>query len=181
MVNLIPQALRTMIRREYRLRLAVVASLAACFVFAAAAALLIPSYFLAATLQKAVLREQALLDQSLARKNLSDAAEQIRSAQALSVALDQHLALPRPSEALAQITAARPAGITVTRLEYATGGRGATVRISGVSDTREHLLAYKQNLAALPQVSSVDLPLENLAKSSGAPYAMVVELKRVNP
>jgi hypothetical protein len=51
------------------------------------------------------------------------------------------------------------------------------VQISGSANTRQALASFRDQLLALPDVDSVDLPISNLAKDKDIQFALTVKVK----
>lgn len=176
MVNLLPPSARERVISEYRLRLASVSAWCAAGAVSVGIALLVPSYLSAKVEKMTVERQKALIEQSLARSSLAVAGSEVKAAQFTLAAVTAQASNPRPTSSLGPLLSAKPQGISLRRVEYAYD-EGTVVRLSGAADTREHLLAYKQALAALPE-TSVDLPLDNLAKAQNISFVITVIQKK---
>lgn len=173
MITLLPESERSRVRIEYRLRLSTIAALLSAGVLLVCAGALLPSHFAASIAQRAAAREAAFVSQTVESSALKEAGESVRASQALLAAMKGFEA-PRPSAALTEFLKQRPSGVTVTRIEYSRAETGATVRLSGIAQTREKLLTFRQSLKAIPGVANADVPLENLAKAADITFVLTV-------
>lgn len=73
----------------------------------------------------------------------------------------QALAVPA-STLLSDVVGRTPGGIIVTGLDFET--RTNALRIAGVAETREKLLAYEASLRSSPYVKTLESPISNLLK-----------------
>ncbi len=172
MFNLLPKTEKDAIRREYRIRLAVVIL---WFSFAAlliASALGIPSYFLATEKEQAALRQVETLSKS---GQASDAAE----ADKLLTAAKKRLAFLHhapPSrylyELIAKVAAIRTEGIAFTSISVTPEAGKQRVAISGVSATRTALVEFEKALSGSGLFESVELPVGSLAKDGDSEFTL---------
>ena len=180
MITLLPETGRSRLRREYRLRLASLAAVMSAGAFVLGAVALLPSY-VAAGVSGAALREEAeALSGALANSSLKSAGESVRSSQALLAAVERTIEVPRASQIVTSLAQARPAEVTVTRIEYSVTEASIAVRFSGVARTRSALLSFRTAVEKVPGVSGTDLPIENLTKASDITFALSVTMNREN-
>ena len=179
MINLLPPSARQAFMIEYRARLAMVGGVFCLGVCTLGAVSLLPSYFLAQVARDVYEYEQSVTSEVLSQPSLSSAALETRAAAVLLSAVSEVLARPRPMPLLERLLSARPRGIAVSRIEYASEG-GVTIKFSGVADTRDHLLSFKQNLQGLSEVAAVTLPAADLIKSYAVPFALQITLAEMS-
>ena len=177
MITLLSEKDSARVRVEYRLRLFAIGAALFAGVFVAAAVALLPSYVTARLAGSAAEQENKLLSQAIDSSALASAGKSVRSAQALLAAITFPAGAPRPSEVIAALAGVRHKGITITRAEFSSQPGHTQVRLSGVAATRDGLLQFRQALAGIPGVSSVGLPIENLAKASDIDYGMTIDLR----
>ena len=78
------------------------------------------------------------------------------------------------SPALTQLQESVPSGITITQLVFQNG---KTLNLSGVSQSREALVVYRDKLSVLDIVSSVQMPSSNFSNTNNINFTIVITLK----
>ncbi len=83
------------------------------------------------------------------------------------------------SDALIHLASvARPGGVSFTSVNLQTSGSGGdvTVAISGVSDTRDNLVAFKNNLEQDSSIQQVNFPPDNWVKPSNIMFSATITM-----
>lgn len=179
LTNLLPEARKELIVREYRFRFGVVAALLLSLLVCVAAILLIPTYiFLAANANAKETRltdikaslssgEEATLSKRLSILS-SNAASLISLSNTSSVSalVRSVLAVPRP-------------GITLSGFTHtaATGKTNGALTLSGIAATRDVLRNYQLALQGESFVSTAELPVSVYAKDSNIAFTITISLK----
>ena len=171
--TLLPTAERKALRREYRIRAAIVL----CFALSAAGVIglvsLFPS-FIRATLEE---RSSTTMLASLKKGTASASASQIQS----DLATENVLlgALPsadaiRLSAVISDVVSARGSNsissLSVTR----SGTSTMDILVQGIAPTRDGLLAYESRIQSIAPGTKVDLPIDELAKSANIRFSLRV-------
>lgn len=177
MINLLTDDGKGVVRREYRTRLIAVFLWMCTSVLLLGALALLPSYFLSAAKQEAATEELALIASPSGGSAGTPAAE-LSLAREMLLALSATLSDIQPSQRITDMLAVRPAGITVLQFEYTALSSEETVRIQGVAANRDALIAFRKKLSEIPLVSSVELPVSNLAKSTKIEYVLTVHISK---
>jgi Tfp pilus assembly protein PilN len=179
LTNLLPEARKELIIREYRFRLGVVAALLLSLLVCVAAILLAPTYiFLVANANAKETRltdikaslssgEEATLSKRLSVLS-SNASSLISLSKTSSVSalVRSVLAVPRP-------------GITLSGFTHtaATGKTNGTLTLSGIAATRDVLRNYQLALQGEPSISTAELPVSVYAKDSNIAFTITISLK----
>ncbi|MDE2213160.1 MAG: hypothetical protein KGJ34_01335 [Patescibacteria group bacterium] len=179
MVNLLPSGAREHITLEYRLRLTSVALFTLAFALIVGAALLLPSYFLAWVTRTSLDDQSAITQETLSQPTLAKASQDEKATASIFSSVRQQLDYPEPTVILSDLFSNTSRGISVRYLNYGpvalTGSTAMlTINISGVADTRDDLLAFKDELTNAPGVSAVNLPIDSLAASQNIDFALTV-------
>ncbi len=174
MINLLPHDTRERLRADYRMRFAAVSLLAGAAVLVIAGGLLAPAYFRAGVAQNSLLLQASVTDLSISQPNLVAASKNGSSALAIYKALHDSAAIPRPSTVIDSLLGVRDTTIKIQRIDLTATASSATVDLSGVADTRDDMLAFKQRLMQVPNVSGVVLPPEALAVADQTPFVITV-------
>jgi len=163
------------IRREYLLRLAIIAL---SFVFVTvlfAGILLLPSYFISDSKERTAKERHEIIEQSIAAREgeaslslLSDANQKL----ALLTPQSKAISLERIIDT---VVSSLPRGVTVTKFFYTyDSGKGGELSIAGKAETREDLLAFQSTLRGEPLFETVTLPISNLAADKDIAYSMAI-------
>lgn len=174
--NLLPIAKTRALRREYFVRLVVVAMGLATILVIAHGMLLIPSYLYAHT---EVAREQDELNRIAA--SASSAQEkaikaQINSVQSDITYLGRLSTLPTASGATRAVLAVPHPGITLSGFTFTAPSNtsSAQMTVTGTASTRDALRSYVSSLGQLSYVSKADLPISAYAKDSAIPFTVTL-------
>jgi hypothetical protein len=179
LTNLLPEDKTRAIRREYFLRLLLIAVLVLTVVVIAQMVFLLPSYLYEHELVATRSSELQALSSNLATAQEQQAQTQLS---ALKSGADFLLGLgkaPTVSAAMRAILAVSRPGITLSGFAYGQvdanpSSATRTLQLSGIASTRESLRSYDSALAALPFVSSADLPISDYAKDSKIPFTITL-------
>ena len=173
MINLIPAAAKSSLIKEYWMRAVTVwfflwsvAILLGVFIMA-------PSYVL--------IHSQVTAYQDSAQT----ATEKIANYEAVSKELAQsgtwagmmknNFALPQTSAYIGLLRSLEGDGIEISTIAITRGEKGVEpIVVNGVADNRQALASFRDTLMAQAVVSSVDLPLSNLAKDKDFPFEVTV-------
>ncbi len=77
-----------------------------------------------------------------------------------------------------EISAKTPTSITLTSLQL--NKDEATITISGLALTRDELLKFKNNLEKLPELTEINLPLQNMTQKTDVNFTIKAKLKIEN-
>lgn len=177
MINLLPQAEKKQLRREYWLRFGVVV-LAAVFILELFALLVfVPSYYALLTSTRDLAdnirerraltpeddvnigRDLALLKSELARLELSQAAIDIP-----------------PSALLKEIVLQKPKGIEFSAFAYIRAP-SPIIQFSGIAATQEDLLAFRRSAQANPHVLEFKYGSSFITQKANIPFSATVNFK----
>lgn len=170
--TLLPLNERKVLRREYRVRVAIVA----CFVISLAGLAAIASVFpiFVRTTMERILQEKSLtiLEQSNKDSELASLQQSVAKSQSLLEILSEGQDDPKVSDVIKNIVAMRRdiklTSIYVTDVSSTT----ASISIQGVAPTRDSLLSFKKRFESAVPGNSVDLPVSELAKNSNIQFSL---------
>lgn len=69
----------------------------------------------------------------------------------------------------------KPAGVKLNRINLASQSTGTLVALSGTSDTRENLMAFKTHLESQGAVKNMDFPANNWLKPANLEFYLTFE------
>ncbi|MFZ2522989.1 MAG: hypothetical protein WAW92_01225 [Minisyncoccia bacterium] len=173
MFNLLPDSLKSDVKKEYNLRRLIVALF---FVFSLEVTFVVfifPSWIIS----------NIKLDDNKARveeidKNKDDSDSNmvrpiIKSINNELGIIDKSLDYVEVSPVFNAILDKKTNSIKITQFSYtSTGSTTATATLRGISATRESLVNFKKNLDTIDSLKSVDLPISNYAKDRDIDFAM---------
>lgn len=178
LTNLLPPERARALRRDYALRVSVVAIAAMTALTLAAAVLLLPTSVLLSSSASAKRAHLATL--TAASPSASDAALAARLAVLASRAgtLSALADTPSVSSLTRTVLAVTRPGVTLSGFSYApaTGKDAAAFVVSGVAQTRDALRSYQLALQGMPSVRSVSLPVSAYAKDADITFSITVAL-----
>jgi hypothetical protein len=187
--NLLPTPRRRALRREYFLRLGVVATLLVAVLTVAMGILLLPTYvFLAQSTRAKEARlasieatfssgdEAGLSARLSALSRDADTLSALGGALSVSAVIRAVLAVPRTSITLSSFTYTPASSAAPKSGAPATPKTFATLSLSGVATTRDALRSYQLALQAAPFARSADLPVSAYAKDTNNVFVITVAL-----
>lgn len=178
LTNLLPPERRRTFRREYFLRLGVVAALLASALIIVAALLLLPAYVF---LEKSFQTKEAHLASiestlsSVSEKTLSDRLAALSADAAILTAIAN---APSVSAIIRAVLATARPGVTLTYFSYtpAVSGSHGTLSISGTATTRDALRSYQLALQNAPFALAANLPVSAYARDTDITFTITVTL-----
>ncbi|MDE2173507.1 MAG: hypothetical protein KGJ31_02845 [Patescibacteria group bacterium] len=178
LTNLLPLERRRALRRDYVLRLGVIAALFVSALFFIAAALLLPTYvFLTGSFK---VKETHLANiestlSSVSQKTISDRLAALSDHAATLIAITN---TPFASVVIREVLAIPRPGITLSGFVYtpAARGRPGVVTVSGTAATRDTLRNYQLALEGASFALSADLPVSAYAKDTAISFTITVTL-----
>ena len=151
MINLLPPHAKKKLAKEYRLRFGIIVLWAMLALQILAVLFFIPAY---ATLKTSTdklagdLEAKKVLSQTGSATSSKEVAAIKRELASLRFATTAADTLP--SQVFSQILANKPRGIEISALAYQSDKEGVTVQMSGVANTREDILGFKNALGTNP-------------------------------
>jgi Tfp pilus assembly protein PilN len=176
LTNLLPPSKIREFRRKYFLHLATVAVFAMGLLIFIQCALLVPSYFYEQQTTRSEAAQLARLSTNLSTDQDQKVQQETSSITAGAAYLQSLNTTPTASTALRALLAVPHFGVTLSSFTFtppASGAAGSMV-ISGTASTRETLRAYDAALAALPFVTSADLPISAYAKATNISFVITL-------
>ena len=178
MINLIPPAAKTAVKREYFIRVGAVWLLIWSVAIVIGGVTLLPTYVLINSQVQVYSATAAAASEKVASyKDIADELVQTSNQARLIV---ETARLEPLSGYFAAITSAADAGITVlsTRLSRADGGL-SPLTVTGVAQDRQSLAAFRDRLLADEHIATVDLPIANLAQDKNITFTLTIVLSTV--
>jgi Tfp pilus assembly protein PilN len=175
-VNLLPEYERAALRREYYLRLSIVALAFLFFCLIVGIALLVPSYILSSGTRESLEERAALLAKSSSSAVSADIDRKRSEIEARLSVLSGRAGGYPPTAFVEGVARARPSGVKIERLSVVGGAADASfVTVSGIAESREALLSFSRALEKIPLFKKTELPLSDLARSQAIPFTIRME------
>lgn len=177
MANLLPKEQQDEVRREYRLRLLVLAFLFVFFLSVWAAVLLYPSYLQSREWESIQAGRLETLKNFTALLKEYNTAEIIKSTNLrVGLILEKNEAALKINESISHVLNEQPEGVFLTGFAYQKPqGVLSRLVISGVSRNREILQGFADSLKKNRLFSKVDLPISTLAPDRDIPFSISIE------
>jgi hypothetical protein len=176
MSNLLPQEYKKSILRLYRMRFMSVVFLALSMIFVIGVGLLIPSLSLSKNNEVTLQKQKEVMSQhetSAIARSLSQSISAIN--QKLNVFSAKVPESPIVQSFIKPILSVQGSDIKIQSFNFellpdSTGG--ARVKISGVAQNREALLAFTDRIKLLKGMSSVDLPIMSFIRNANVTFTI---------
>jgi hypothetical protein len=179
MINLIPPAGHTALRKEYRMRIGATY----CILFAAVAIVLtvalIPTYVLVRAQTNGVVAHEGTGEKDADIAKIED---EVARSQAIIAELKKIPEAPDMSEIIHEIEKSAPAGISFKNFTLGHDKNAiGPIQVQGTAERREDLIAFKQALEAHVLFESASVPIADLARERDVPFSMTVILASHTP
>ena len=177
MINFLPPEAKTLVKHEYRIRLASVWALLLAVVAATGAGLLVPSYVLLGRQIEALLLSDAGIRDESKVEAYKASRQDLVKAQALAAQLAVPRRHPAGSDVLRQVQDARSRSITISNFAYTYSDAGVELlRVDGVAATREALTQFSATLERNPLFLRADVPVSSLVAERDLPFTITITL-----
>lgn len=173
MFSLLPKDEKVKIRREYRVRLAVVILWFSFVTLVAASLLLLPAYFLSSQKEKAVLREADMLAKSVEAAEAADLEKVLLGVKDKLAFVRRESPPLRLYELIREVAKRRSQGIVLGTLTIVDAENDKRrINVSGKAATRNSLVAFEKALQSSGLFERVELPVGSLAKDSDSDFSL---------
>ena len=167
MFNLLPKAKKEIIRREYRMRLAVVCLLFLLAVFIISSLLLLPSLFLSGAKERAAQERFAALLESGDQTSAADLDAALANTAARIALLKSEAPTTLLLELLTLIVSVKSDRISLTDISIGAPAEGKRdLRLGGIARDRSALLSFIRALEQTRMFETVESPISNFAKDA---------------
>lgn len=177
MINLLPPDYRKELVKEYRLRLVVVVLTLIGVAFLIGVLFVVPSFLVVSSQERLLVKEQQVQAQVLATSgNTRDIEKTLQASDRRVTLLESLYSRLLLADVLGVILEKKNTGITLTSLQYEYKQDDTMLVLSGVAKTRDELVAFEHALENEANISSVQLPISDLAASTNIEFTMNLKL-----
>jgi hypothetical protein len=179
MINLIPPAGQTALRKEYRMRVAATYCMLLAAVNILLTVALIPTYVLVKAQTEGVVAHSGEGEQDAEIASIED---EVARTEAIIAELKKVPETLDMSGIMHEIENAAPAGISFRTftLNHVKGVIGP-IQVQGNAEEREDLIAFKQALEAHSLFENASVPIGDLARERDVPFSMTITLASNTP
>jgi hypothetical protein len=179
--TLLPREEMKELRKEYRIRLFIVASFFFSSVFIIGIFSLLPSYTLIHNQEKESVNRREELQKNRKESGADQIEKDLVESQTIADMIVVHEDQTTHSNIVQRIISHRSRNVTLSSIEISRSSGTSTpwaVIVQGKSVTRESLLDFKKNLEGDAVFSQVELPLSDLAKSKNISFGLRIMLNK---
>lgn len=170
--TLLPTTEKTIIRREYYVRITIVACFVVSLAIISGIIALIPAYIYARNEEKGSLATISELKKGEDASGRVAIQAELKSDQLLLSDVAANASRPRVSALIGEIVSAR-GNVKISAMDLsAISTSTALILIQGVAPTRNALLSFKGRLESLRGGAQTELPISELAASSNVRFSM---------
>ena len=173
MFNLLPEIIKKEIKIDYRIRWLFVILLAVLFLQISFLIFLSPSWVNSFFREKELVSQLNEINKSSSYQDANTTSSIIESTNVKLKIINTDMEYPKVVPLIGSILSNKIPGISINELSYKfSKATVATITVSGVSKSRELLIAYVNSLEKSGVFSVVDLPISNLAKDMDIDFSM---------
>jgi len=173
MFNLLPKQEKEAIRREYRIRLAIVILWFSFATLVIASVLLVPSILLSSQKEKAAEQRFDTLSKSIKKDDAAALDSVLRKAQSHLALLSHEAPTVLLHELLVNIVSTKTDSVSLARFSFAKASEGKRYAdINGISKDRATLLAFVRALERSGLFEKVEVPISNFAEDTDIEFSI---------
>lgn len=191
MINLLPKPEKDSIRKEYRLRVAVVSFAILSLALVLAVFSFLPTYLFTLSRYQAFLTESQSDETQSRISQVKGMEATVRNVNSKIDLLKSAANTPMVKDIFLEILESKTSGITITELSYDFGGvtskKGketavspSNISVTGMSSDRAALLAFKDALSQKKEFKTVDLPISSLVKDTDLSFSINLAMSPID-
>jgi hypothetical protein len=170
--TLLPLHERVALRREYRVRAAIVFCFTVSLAILLGIAAMFPAFLRASTEARSAEQTAVSLEKEKKNNGLSLIQQSVAQSQKLLVSFTGKTMTTKKSAIIESIVSMRGANKLNSIQILQSGTSTVTVSLQGFAPTRDGLSAFKGRLESSVPGNKVDLPISELAKSTNIPFSL---------
>lgn len=177
MFNLLPEIFKEEIKSEYKLRRWIVALSLVLFLLVSFLVMAFSMWIISMDKEEDVTQQIEKQKETLTSQNANDILNVINSTNKKLSIFDKVMKYPEILPIYNTIISNKTPEISLRGFSYLIGQTETNVVVTGISGTREALVAFVKNLNDSGSFTSVDLPVSNLAKQKNLEFNISIKIK----
>lgn len=179
MFNLLPENLRERIKKEYRFRLTIVVLSFIILSQISFLVFLFPSWLISFYKEKDFIVKSDEISKTISALDVASTTSFIKVLNERLLNINDAMEYPMMMPIFDSILSVRSPSIRLSGIYYtASDSNSAVVTISGMSDKRDSLVFFTENLRKIESFSKVDLPISNLAKDKNIDFTISINIEK---
>ena len=178
LTNLLPPERQRAFRRDYFVRLSVIATILFTMLTVVAAVLLIPTYIFLLGTEKTQNTHLTNIKSTIASSDEGTLSAQLTFLSSSATNLSSITTTHSVSAIMSKILAVSRPGIVLSGFSYSPNvvGNSGKLAISGIAVTRDSLRNYQLAIQSAPFASTADLPVSSYAKDADISFTITVTI-----
>ena len=173
MFNLLPEALKKIIKKDYNLRRFTIILLFLVFIQVSFVIFLLPIWLSSSYKEKEYILMRDEMNNNLSVLNIASTTNNIKILNNNLTIMDKVLSYPKIVHYLNVIFLNKTKLIYIDNISYVDiNEKNASITVEGTSETREALLGFVKNLQTYGVFSSVDSPISNYTKDKDLDFSI---------
>ncbi len=175
MFNLLPEKVRSKIKKEYLFRRGIVVMIFVISLQVLFLVMILPTWFVTIYKERVVRDEADKMNKYLSTLNMGPVNEKIKAINQKMSILNNALEYQSVTPFFDIVLSRKTESIFINRLAYTfTSPTSATIVVDGVSANRESLVGFVKSLERTGKFIAVDLPISNLAKDKNISFSLKI-------
>ena len=175
--NLLPKSEKDNILKAYKARVLITYLLGSFVTLIISCVVFLPPFILSYYKMNAIIQKQNLAPLSAEdEKKILNFPGMVDAESKIALSLKGGISI---TDRITQISEARPKGLSITEVSYDSVAKTAgklvkQILISGIAPTRGSLLTFEDQVKKINFVSSISVPVSDLAKDKDLPFSMTI-------
>ena len=177
MINVLPEKEKIGLKREYYLRLSIVALVNLIFLSIFASLLLLPSYMLSDTKEKYFNKKLSEISSETPEISINELNTYIAKINSTLSLFSSTSSRKISENIIMPILAIRPTNIKINQISYVDHIDFVEISLNGVAGSRDALQSFKDILIKTGEYSSVDVPISSFVKKTNIDFNITLRMK----
>ncbi len=179
MFNLLPEALKIEIKKEYFIRKVLLSLVFVIFIQIIFFVFIFPTLLISKSRSSEIALRSEEMNRHLSILNIASTTSDIKSLNAKLSAMDSALKYPALVPFLNSILGQKSKSIVINNFVYTSKDESsASIILEGISGNREALTTFVKNLQSTELFKSVDLPISNFTKDKNLNFSISITISK---
>lgn len=174
MYNVLPKEFKGELKKEYRLRLTIVALWGIVLALIVTIVGLLPTYFSVAIKESQMKTEYEKLSQFKKSEDVQNMIVVFSSAKEKMKFVQEEGSAGEVGDLMSKLLKLKPEGVSIGSVVYEKRQNKSVFIISGVAAERKDIIYFRNNIEKTDPFEKAELPVEVLAKGFNTPFALTV-------